>query len=862
MSTEPAWYVAIYDFAAENDNELSFQEGDYIQVYNKGTEWWEGTTQDGRCGLFPANRVAEYTAENTTTTDGNYNSTIASAYQYQERSNPPTVSVAKSRSNMSGLEKKVSADEVRVGVKTPPAGASPAADATRGGGDAKKGESKEREAAPRTSKTKFGLWASNMAYMSAFTSVFLAIGALDWGAENKRWGILYVGIGIYTLLISVLVCLYEYYYGESRGGSRFPFRGVAYLIISGPMFITYPTVFGGVLFFVAAVANGVSAYLGEEYEPPKSEQSQEKPAPTIKGDTFIDRAQNWVLVKKQQNRFGLVVFVSMYFIANLVVFFHALAEWIDINKGFDPSERLSSFGPWAKAFGNLLDLNCAIIVVPVLRSIIRWLYNRSTADEGCFARSLRALLEFVPLDKNLIFHKLIAKVIVFGAVGHTLMHLFNYARAPGPSLDRFGVWPWISGGIICVLMLLMYGSAADNVKRGQFEMFWYSHHGFVGFFAFLLLHGAKGWNPNFWKWFLLPGTLYFIERMLRVYRAKQDVVLLSVTNMKPNVFSLEFAKQGVFSSPYKEGQYIFLKCPTLSEIQWHPFTISSAPQEKTVTVHIKKQGHGSWTSELYNYLSAMGPANATYFELTRQSEQGLIPGKIQGPNGLPLLEIDGPHSAPTQHISEYNTVIVAGAGIGVTPVASTLKSVVLHRWKFFLGHCFPDNAYFFWVCAHNDIDSFRWLIRNIKDCQDEIYDMRAKNAKDMNQKRFEFHIFVTSVPKGQQPIDVVVDDDIGFWGRPREDRHIDKIRAPFTELDLYKTLKCPSGHTVLGDVQVWEGRPKWDERFLSVVGAHPKGDIGVAFCGNPFVGKDLKEMCFKHSSLEQERIFKLHKENF
>lgn len=48
--------------------------------------------------------------------------------------------------------------------------------------------------------------------------------------------------------------------------------------------------------------------------------------------------------------------------------------------------------------------------------------------------------------------------------------------------------------------------------------------------------------------------------------------------MKPNVIALEFAKEGVLAAPYKEGQYLFLLCPYLSKIQWHPFTISSAPQ--------------------------------------------------------------------------------------------------------------------------------------------------------------------------------------------------------------------------------------------------------------------------------------------
>jgi hypothetical protein len=32
---------------------------------------------------------------------------------------------------------------------------------------------------------------------------------------------------------------------------------------------------------------------------------------------------------------------------------------------------VSLWAPWAKAFGNLLDFNCAMLVVPVLRTLIK-----------------------------------------------------------------------------------------------------------------------------------------------------------------------------------------------------------------------------------------------------------------------------------------------------------------------------------------------------------------------------------------------------------------------------------------------------------------------------------------------------------
>src|SRR5690348_11100976 len=88
-------------------------------------------------------------------------------------------------------------------------------------------------------------------------------------------------------------------------------------------------------------------------------------------------------------------------------------------------------------------------------------------------------------------------------------------------------------------------------------------------------------------------------------------------------------------------------------MQWHPFTISSAPEEKTVTVHIRESSEGSWTKELCAYICAMGPRGKPFFALDRRGPQGKLQGKILRPDGKPMLCIDGPHSGErrVQHVT-------------------------------------------------------------------------------------------------------------------------------------------------------------------------------------------------------------------
>lgn len=104
------------------------------------------------------------------------------------------------------------------------------------------------------------------------------------------------------------------------------------------------------------------------------------------------------------------------------------------------------------------------------------LYNRSTADQGCISKSLRAILRFIPLDQNILFHKIIAKVILFAAIGHIGFHFTNLAFAYSNTLDLFGTSAWFTGGFIVMWMMIIYSATPENTRRGQFEIFWYSHH--------------------------------------------------------------------------------------------------------------------------------------------------------------------------------------------------------------------------------------------------------------------------------------------------------------------------------------------------------------------------------------------------
>ena len=72
-----------------------------------------------------------------------------------------------------------------------------------------------------------------------------------------------------------------------------------------------------------------------------------------------------------------------------------------------------------------------------------------------------------------------------------------------------------------------------------------------------------------------------------------------------------------------------------------------------VSVHIKCHP-GGWTEKLKDMLEEMNPKRDYPFVLSRRNKKGeLVVGKNLDVDGRPLLLLDGPHAAPSQHFDEY-----------------------------------------------------------------------------------------------------------------------------------------------------------------------------------------------------------------
>jgi len=75
---------------------------------------------------------------------------------------------------------------------------------------------------------------------------------------------------------------------------------------------------------------------------------------------------------------------------------------------------------------------------------------------------------------------------------------------------------------------------------------------------------------------------------------------------------------------------------------------------------------------------------------------------------LPRIYIDGPFGSASEDVFKFETAVLVGAGIGVTPFASILKSI----W-YRMSSTEPQTqtrlrkVYFFWVCR--DFGQLEWF---------------------------------------------------------------------------------------------------------------------------------------------------------
>ncbi|KAG2635227.1 respiratory burst oxidase homolog protein E-like [Panicum virgatum] len=558
----------------------------------------------------------------------------------------------------------------------------------------------------------------------------------------------------------------------------------------------------------------------------------------------------------------------------------ALFVWKFVQYRRTPAFQVTGYClPTAKGAAETLKLNMALVLLPVCRNTLTWL-------RSSWARF------FVPFDDNITFHKMIATAIVVGITLHAGNHLAcDFPRVIAASPEEYALVAGafgpgkptyagllsgaegVTGVAMVVLMTVSFTLATHPFRKREpkggggaaavtsrlpaplnrltgFNAFWYSHHLLGIVYALLLVHGyflflvRRWYEKTTWMYISVPLVLYVGERMLRALRSNAYTVkILKVCLLPGNVLTITMSKPYGFR--YRSGQYIFLQCPMISPFEWHPFSITSAPGDDYLSVHIRT--NGDWTQELKrifveNYFSPHLNRRASFTEL----------GAAE-PRSLPKLLVDGPYGAPAQDFRNYDVLLLVGLGIGATPFISILRDL-LNNIKIadelmdlametsrsednansFSVSTASSNrkrayrtsrAHFYWVTR--EAGSFEWF----KGVMNEVAEMDKKGV-------IELHNYLTSV---------------------YEERD-----ARTTLLSMVQALNhAKHGVDIVSGTRVRThfARPNWKEVFTRIASKHPNSTVGVFYCGAPTLAKELKTLAHEMSHKTSTR-FHFHKEYF
>jgi NADPH oxidase len=141
----------------------------------------------------------------------------------------------------------------------------------------------------------------------------------------------------------------------------------------------------------------------------------------------------------------------------------------------------------------------------------------------------------------------------------------------------------------------------------------------------------------FWRYWLPGGIIFIIERILREVRSRHITYVSKVIQHPSKVMEVQIKKE---RTKIRAGQYIFLSCPEVSYWQWHPFTLTSAPEEDYISVHIRIVG--DFTSTL---------AKALGCDFDGKAEKGKEAAVVVPPplnRVLPRVMIDGPFGSASE----------------------------------------------------------------------------------------------------------------------------------------------------------------------------------------------------------------------
>ncbi|XP_078313072.1 dual oxidase 2-like isoform X3 [Crassostrea virginica] len=517
------------------------------------------------------------------------------------------------------------------------------------------------------------------------------------------------------------------------------------------------------------------------------------------------------LTRKIENYRLQIFWLTLYILVTLGIFLER-AFYYSFEREHAGLRRIAGYGVTVtRGAASVMMFTYASLLVTMSRNTITFL--RETF-----------LHRFIPFDSAHAMHKIAAMIALLFTVVHCIGHGINlyhistqassdlnclfreYFRATHV-LASFQYWAFqtitgFTGIILTLIVIVMYVFATPYARRNLFNAFWITHSFYILLYIFLVMHGTGRLvqPPLFQNYFYGPLFIFIVDKFISLSRNQVEIDVISADLLPSDVTALKFKRPINFE--YKSGQWVRIACAALGKSEYHPFTLTSAPHEDYLSLHIRAVG--PWTTNL----------RKTY-DANKEAEDW-VPPKVY---------VDGPFGEGHQDWYKFPVAVLVGGGIGVTPFASILKDIVYKTSQPVRFPC--QKVYFLWVTRTQK--QFEWLT-------DIIREVEEKDQRDL----VSVHIFITQF---QQKF------DLRTTMLYICERHFQKIAGK----SLFTGLKAITHF----------GRPQFQEFLESLHIEHPEAkQIGVFSCGPPPMTLNVDKACAEANKNEQLPTYSHHFENF
>ncbi|KAL2336002.1 hypothetical protein Fmac_010448 [Flemingia macrophylla] len=210
----------------------------------------------------------------------------------------------------------------------------------------------------------------------------------------------------------------------------------------------------------------------------------------------------------------------------------------------------------------------------------------------------------------------------------------------------------VAGEISLLFGLFLWIATIPRIRRKFFELFFYTHHFYILFMVFFIFHVGISYTC-----IMLPGFyLFLVDRYLRFLQSRRHVRLVSARVSPCEAIELNFSKSHGLT--YNPTSVMFINVPSISKLQWHPFTVTSNSNLEKEKLSVVIKSEGTWTRKLHHLLSTPSTIDRL------------------------AVSVEGPYGPASTNYLRHDTLVMVSGGSGITPFISIVRELIYLKTTF------------------------------------------------------------------------------------------------------------------------------------------------------------------------------------